>query len=159
MRPTLSEHPLGPPGARQAAPGPKSRALAAELTLTEAPLVSGVAPGRQPIVWESARGARVRDVDGNVYVDLAAGFGVVNVGHAHPAVTAAVREQAERLLHGFGDVHPHERRVALAGRLAHLAPLPDARVYFATSGSEAVEIALKTAHLVTGRPGVAAFTG
>jgi 4-aminobutyrate aminotransferase/(S)-3-amino-2-methylpropionate transaminase len=155
----LEDHPLGPPGIRVAPPGPRSRALATELAAAEAPGIGGFDRGRPPVVWESARGSRVRDVDGNVYVDLTAGFGVVNVGHAHPRVVAAVRDQARRLVHGMGDVFPHEPRVRLAARLARLAPLPEARVYFAASGSEAVEIALKTAHLATGRPSVAAFTG
>lgn len=129
------------------------------LASSEAPGISGFYRGRPPIVWESACGSRVRDVDGNVYLDLSAGFGVVNVGHGHPRVVEAVRAQATRLIHGMGDVFPHEQRALLAGRLARMAPVPRARVYFASSGSEAVEIALKTAHLATGRPGVAAFTG
>ncbi|MBA2565269.1 MAG: aminotransferase class III-fold pyridoxal phosphate-dependent enzyme, partial [Gemmatimonadetes bacterium] len=110
-------------------------------------------------MWESARGSRVRDVDGNVYVDLTAGFAVVNVGHAHPRVIHAVQQQCTRLMHGMGDVFPHDVRAELAVRLAALAPFRDARVYFATSGSEAVEIALKTVQLATGRAGVAAFEG
>jgi 4-aminobutyrate aminotransferase-like enzyme len=140
-------------------PGPRSRALAKVLAASEAPGIGGFEGDRPPVVWEAAAGSRVRDVDGNVYVDLTAGFAVAAVGHAHPRVVAAVARQAERLVHGMGDVFPHDTRARLAQRLAAMAPFDDARVYFATSGSEAVEIALKTAHLATGRPGVAAFTG
>jgi acetylornithine/succinyldiaminopimelate/putrescine aminotransferase len=74
-------------------------------------------------------------------------------------VLSALRRQSARLLHGLGDVHAHEPRVALAERLCRLAPVDDPQVHFAVSGSEAVEIALKTALLSTRRPGVLAFTG
>jgi acetylornithine/succinyldiaminopimelate/putrescine aminotransferase len=74
-------------------------------------------------------------------------------------VVAAVRRQATRLLHGLGDLHAHPERVALAAALAARAPMADAAVYFAPSGSDAVEVALKTALLATGRPGILAFAG
>jgi 4-aminobutyrate aminotransferase/(S)-3-amino-2-methylpropionate transaminase len=112
-----------------------------------------------PVFWEAAAGSNVRDVDGNVYVDLTGGFGVAFLGHAHPAVTRAVAGQAERLVHGMGDVHPPALKVELLERLAALMPWPEARGVLASTGSEAVEIALKTALLVTGRPGVLAFEG
>jgi 4-aminobutyrate aminotransferase-like enzyme len=140
-------------------PGPRSLDLAARLRAVEAPGIGGFVAGRPPPVWLEARGSRVTDVDGRTYVDLTAGFGAAAAGHAHPAVVAAVRAQADRLLHGLGDVHPHEVRVRFAERLAALAPVPDARVYPAVSGADAVEIALKTAQLATGRAPVAAFTG
>ena len=141
-------------------PGPRSRELSAALRQLEAPGVNTLASGEplQPaIVWEEAQGANVRDVDGNVYIDLTAGFGVAAVGHRHPRVVAAVREQAGRLLHGLGDVHAHPLRIELARRLAGIAPVDDPQVFFAISGAEAVEIALKTALGSTGRPGVLAF--
>jgi acetylornithine/succinyldiaminopimelate/putrescine aminotransferase len=139
-------------------PGPRARSLSRRLAAVEAPGVNTVGEAAA-LLWEEARGANVRDVDGNRYVDLTSGFGVALVGHRHPAVVAAVKRQADRLLHGLGDVHAHPVRVALASALAVLAPMPDARVYFAASGSDAVEIALKTALLATGRPGVLAFAG
>jgi 4-aminobutyrate aminotransferase-like enzyme len=114
---------------------------------------------RFPVFWEEARGANVRDADGNVYLDLTGAFGVALVGHAHPRVERAVREQAARLLHGMGDLHPPAVKVLLMERLAALSPWPDARVVLANTGSEAVEIALKTALLATGRPGILAFEG
>ncbi|HYO16440.1 MAG TPA: aspartate aminotransferase family protein, partial [Thermoanaerobaculia bacterium] len=114
-------------------------------------------PAAAAVLWEEALGANVRDVDGNIYIDLTAGFGVAAVGHRHPRVVAAVREQAGRLLHGLGDVAAHPLRVELARRLVRLAPVDDPQVFFSISGAEAVEIALKTALGSTGRPGIVAF--
>jgi 4-aminobutyrate aminotransferase-like enzyme len=149
-----------PPKVVHPPPGPRSRALAAELGRLEAPGVNTVPVGTgvpAPILWNAARGANVVDVDGNRYLDLTSGFGVAAVGHRHPRVVAAIRRQAGRLLHGLGDVHAHPLRVALAGRLARLAPIDDPQVFFAASGAEAVEIALETAVAATGRPGIVAF--
>lgn len=141
-------------------PGPRARELSRQLAALEAPGINTLGPGDPPppsLLWEEARGANVRDVDGNIYIDLTSGFGVAAVGHAHPRVVAAVREQAGRLLHGLGDVHAHPLRVELAARLARLAPVDDPQVFFSISGAEAVEIALKTALAATGRPGILAF--
>jgi acetylornithine/succinyldiaminopimelate/putrescine aminotransferase len=138
-------------------PGPRSRELSAALGALEAPGVNTLYRGEPAILWEEARGANVRDVDGNIYIDLTSGFGVAAVGHRHPRVVEAVREQAGRLLHGLGDVMAHPLRVELARRLVELAPVDDPQVFFAISGAEAVEIALKTALGATGRPGVLAF--
>jgi 4-aminobutyrate aminotransferase/(S)-3-amino-2-methylpropionate transaminase len=121
--------------------------------------VTGLTP-EPPIFWERASGANVWDVDGNRYVDLGAGFGVAGIGHAHPRVVEAVQEQSERLLHAMGDVHPAAAKVTLLERLAALFPGGGpARVVLGSSGSDAVEAALKTAVLATGRPGVVAFEG
>jgi 4-aminobutyrate aminotransferase-like enzyme len=138
-------------------PGPRSRELSEALRELEAPGVNTLFGGEPAILWEEARGANVRDVDGNLYIDLTSGFGVAAVGHRHPRVVAAVREQAGRLLHGLGDVHAHPLRVELARRLVEIAPVDDPQVFFAISGAEAVEIALKTALGATGRPGILAF--
>lgn len=109
------------------------------------------------MLWEEALGGNVLDIDGNRFLDLTAGFGVAAVGHRHPAVVSAVKRQADRLLHGLGDVFAHPARVELSERLGRLAPLRESRVYFAASGADAVEIALKTGRLHSGRPGVLAF--
>ncbi|MCI0339801.1 MAG: aminotransferase class III-fold pyridoxal phosphate-dependent enzyme [Planctomycetales bacterium] len=146
------------PRLRTRVPGPRSRALAAELAAAEAPgLVAG--PPIGPVVWVRAEGASVEDADGNVLLDLAGGFGAAAVGHGNPRVAEAIREQAGRLWHGLGDVHPADPRVRLAQRLAALAPAPLRRAFLGVTGSEAVEIAWKTAVLATGRPGAVAFTG
>lgn len=146
-------------------PGPRSRALSEDLARFEAPGVNTLVGGRPSIVWAEAVGSEVVDADGNRYLDLTSGFGVAAVGHRHPRVVEAVREQAGRLLHGLGDVAAHPARVELARRLAGLAPVGapvgepggEARVHFAVSGADAVEVAAKTAILATGRPGLVAF--
>jgi 4-aminobutyrate aminotransferase-like enzyme len=140
-------------------PGPRSRELSRRIAEVEAPGINTLAsaPGAVSLFWDEAEGTHVRDVDGNLYIDLTSGFGVAAVGHRHPRVVEAVRAQAGRLLHGLGDVHGHPRRVELAERLVKLAPVDDPQVFFSISGSEAVEIALKTAVAATGRPGIVAF--
>ncbi len=155
----LFPSPPAPQGAPPPVPGPRSRELSRRIAAVEAPGINTLpsVPGAVSLFWEEAEGAQVRDVDGNLYIDLTSGFGVASVGHRHPKVVAAVRHQAGRLLHGLGDVHGHPLRVELAERLVRLAPVDDPRVFFSISGSEAVEIALKTAVAVTGRPGVVAF--
>ena len=146
------------PDLRVPPPGPASKALADRLRAVESRNVTYRADD-WPIFWESATGANVRDADGNVYVDLCAGFGVALLGHSHPAVSAAIADQALRLTHGMGDVHPPRIRVELLERLRDLSPWPDSRAVLASTGSEAIEVALKTAHLATGHPGVLAFEG
>lgn len=140
-------------------PGPRSRELSRRIAEVEAPGINTLtsAPDAVSLFWDEAEGTHVRDVDGNLYIDLTSGFGVAAVGHRHPRVVEAVRAQAGRLLHGLGDVHGHPLRVELAERLVKLAPVEEPQVFFSISGSEAVEIALKTAVAATGRPGIVAF--
>ena len=84
---------------------------------------------------------------------VSSGFGVAAVGHRNPRVVAAVHRQADLLLHGLGDLHPTDVRARLAERLAGLAPFGLTRMLFQLTGAGAVELALKTAHLATGRAG------
>ncbi len=146
------------PEMRVGPPGPESRRLAGELARYESRNVTYLADDF-PVFWEEARGANVRDVDGNVFVDLTAAFAVAAAGHGHPAIVAAVTAQAERLLHGMGDVHPPAIKVELLRRLGELAPGDLNRSILTNSGSEAVEAALKTMMLATGKPRVLAFHG
>ncbi|HEX5068183.1 MAG TPA: aminotransferase class III-fold pyridoxal phosphate-dependent enzyme [Myxococcota bacterium] len=140
-------------------PGPRSRELARRLAQVESRNVTCVLPA-PPIFWERARGANVWDVDGNRFVDLSAGLGVAAVGHGHPRVVDAVTEQSERLLHAMGDVHPAAVKVALLEALVARFPGGGpARAILGSSGSDAVEAALKTVLVATGRPGVVAFEG
>lgn len=148
-----------PPEITTEVPGPRSRELAKRLGAVESRNVTCLSP-EAPIFWERAFGANVVDVDGNRYVDLGGGFGVANVGHAHPRVVSAVREQAEALLHGMGDVHPAAVKVGLLEALVARFPGGGpARAVLTSSGSDAVETALKTALIARGRPGVVAFEG
>ncbi|HET8656140.1 MAG TPA: aspartate aminotransferase family protein [Longimicrobiaceae bacterium] len=146
------------PSIRTPPPGPASRRLAAELREYESPNVTYLGEDF-PVFWAEAVGSNVRDVDGNVYVDLTSAFAVAGAGHASPRVVAAVREQAGRLLHGMGDVHPPAVKVALLKRLAEIAPGNLRRSILANSGAEAVEAALKTVAVATGKPRVLAFQG
>ena len=139
-------------------PGPRSLALGAELRRTEARGVTYIA-NDFPVFWDSASGALVSDVDGNRYIDGTAAFGVAVTGHANPVVAAAIAAQARRLPHGMGDVHPSETKTRLLAKLAALAPLRAPKSFLCSSGAEAVEFALKTALLATGKPHVLAFEG
>ncbi len=139
-------------------PGPRSRALATLLLKHESPNVTFISEDG-PIFWREARGANVLDVDGNVYIDLTAGFGVAAAGHRNPRVIEAAAAQLKRLAHGLGDVHPSEVKTALLERLASITPPGLERTILASSGAEAVEAALKTARLASGRPGVLCFSG
>ena len=146
------------PDVRVQPPADASRAMAERLRAVESRNITYV-DDSGPIFWQEARGANVRDVDGNGYVDLTSAFGVALLGHAHPAVTSAVREQSEVLMHGMGDVHPSRPKLELLERLCALSPWDAARAVLASTGAAAVEIALKTAPVATGRPGGRAFTG
>jgi len=148
-----------PPELVTPVPGPRSTALAERLARVESRNVTCSQPAL-PIFWQRAAGANVWDVDGNRFVDLSAGFGVANAGHAHPRVVDAVREQSGQLLHAMGDVHPAAVKVELLERLAARFPGGGpAKAVLGSSGSDAVEIALKTAQLATGHAGVVAFAG
>jgi len=112
-----------------------------------------------PIFWSSAKGAKVTDVDGNHFLDFTSAFGVASIGHTHPTVVAAIKSQAEHLIHGMGDVHPSAMKVRLLERIAKLSPIQDPRIVLSQNGGDAVESALKTAAIATGRSKVLAFEG
>ncbi len=112
-----------------------------------------------PIVYARADGANVLDADGNRYVDLAAGFGALLLGHSPGRVAGAIEEQLERVWLALGDVYPSDAKVVLCELLAKLYPRAGARVILGSSGADAVTAALKTAVLVTGRAGIVAFDG
>jgi 4-aminobutyrate aminotransferase-like enzyme len=137
-------------------PGPRSRELAARLRRVESRNITHVADD-WPIFWHDAAGANIRDADGNVYVDLTGGFGVAAAGHANPDVASAIAAQAARMPHGLGDVHPSAVKVELLERLAAIAPAGLDVSILGTTGADAVEAALKTAMLATGRNGFVAF--
>jgi len=107
------------------------------------------------VVWKAARGACVLDEDGNRFVDFTAGFGVASIGHAHPAVVKAGQDQLGRLPHAMGDAFPDSTRIQLLERLSGLTGLDHG--ILGSSGSDAVEAALKTARLASGRDGILAF--
>jgi 4-aminobutyrate aminotransferase-like enzyme len=146
------------PDVRTEIPGPRSRALGQRLQLVENRAITRI-DDAGPIFWAEAAGSNVRDVDGNVFIDMTAGFGVAVAGHGNPRVLAAMGAQAGRLVHAMGDVHPAESKVLLLERLARLAPGDLGWGILSANGADAVESALKTAMLATERPGVIAFQG
>lgn len=107
---------------------------------------------------ESAHGAILRDVDGREYIDFAGGIGVMNIGHSHPKVVAAIKEQAEKLTHTCFMVNPYESAVKLADKLCRVAPgdTPK-RTVFLNCGAEAVENAVKIARYYTKRSAIIVF--
>src|ERR1019366_1410121 len=120
--------------------------------------------GSWPIVWERAKGVNVWDAEGKKYLDLTAAFGVAAAGHANPNVVKAGQKQMAKLLHAMGDVHPHARKAELARELSRItferwSKREHGKVIFSNSGFEAVESALTTALLATGKRGVIAFAG
>ena len=129
--------------------------------------------GSWPIVWERAKGVHVWDAEGKKYLALTAAFGVATAGHANPAVVRAGQKQMATLLHAMGDVHPHALKAQLARELSRITfqrwaksnrqsaigNRQSGKVIFNNSGFEAVEAALKTAMLATGKRGVIAFEG
>ncbi len=113
-----------------------------------------------PLVAKRGRGVRVEDVDGNEFLDFAAGIAVTSTGHCHPEVVRAIQEQAGELIHISGTDFYYEGLVTLAERLSAVAPMPGPhRFYYGNSGAEAVECALKLARYHTGRQNIIAFFG
>jgi 4-aminobutyrate aminotransferase len=113
-----------------------------------------------PLVAKRGRGTRVEDVDGNEFLDFAAGIAVTSTGHCHPEVVKAIQQQAAELIHMSGTDFYYEGLVELAERLSAVAPMQGPhRFYYGNSGAEAVECALKLARYHTGRQNVIAFFG
>ena len=136
-------------------PGPKARALLAR----DAQVVSPSYMRDYPFVMSHGRGAEAWDVDGNRFLDFAAGIAVCSTGHSHPRVVEAVQNAAAKFLHISSD-YWHEGHVRLAERLNELAPMNEPVMsFFAQSGTESVEGALKLARYVSGRPRFIGFLG
>ena len=137
-------------------PGPRSQAI---LARKERAVAAPLAP-TFPIVAAEGRGATLTDVDGNTFIDFTGGVGCLNVGHSHPAVVAAAREQLERFSHTDFTIVPYETYVTLAERLLERTPISGpTKAAFFSAGTEAVENAVKFARSFTKRPAVIAFEG
>lgn len=138
-------------------PGPKARKII-ERRENAVPTAIRCA---YPVVIERGEGAMIEDVDGNRFLDWIGGVGVLNIGFSHPEVVEAVKEQAEKYFHGMFNVVTHEGYVALAEKLAQIAPVKGdkKKVFFANSGAEADENAVKVAKAFTGRPNIIVFSG
>lgn len=144
------------PCLRTELPGPKAQ----ELLDRDHRFVSPSYTRVYPLVVARGSGAVIEDVDGNVFLDFTAGIAVTSTGHCHPHVVAAIKDQAEKLLHMSGTDFYYEPQIDLAQRLAESAPGESAkRVFFTNSGAEALEAALKLARWHTGRSRAIAFLG
>lgn len=112
-----------------------------------------------PVFIEKALNAEIWDIEGKRYIDFAGGIAVVNTGHSHPRIVAAVKQQLDRFSHTCIMVTPYTNAVELAERLVQATPVKDGRAIFVSTGAEAVENAVKIARAYSGRPGVIAFGG
>jgi 4-aminobutyrate aminotransferase len=137
-------------------PGPKAKAAVE----ADHRLMSPSYTRSYPLVAARGRGLRVTDVDGNEFLDFAAGIAVVSTGHCHPEVVAAIQKQAGELIHMSGTDFYYEKMTDLARRLSAIAPMPGPhRFYYGNSGAEAIECALKVARYHTKRQNIIAFFG
>ena len=144
------------PHIRTPLPGPKAKAIIDR----DRAVVSPSYTRGYPLVIDHASGCIVEDVDGNRFLDCAAGIAVNSTGHSHPAVVKAIADQAGRFIHMSGTDFYYELQVRLAEELASIAPFEGgARSFFGNSGAEAIEAAIKLARHVTGRPAIIAFLG
>jgi 4-aminobutyrate aminotransferase len=146
---------MASPHIRTDLPGPKARALIERDRSVTTPSY----PRDYPFVMAKGRGVEVWDVDGNRFLDFAAGIAVCSTGHSHPAVVEAIKDAADDFLHISSD-YWHERMTRLAERVNELDPVGEpAKVLLCQSGTESVEGALKLARYVTGRPRFIGFLG
>jgi len=137
-------------------PGPKARAIIDR----DRAVVSPSYTRGYPLVIDHGSGCIVEDVDGNRFLDCAAGIAVNSTGHSHPAVVKAIADQAARFIHMSGTDFYYEPQVKLAEEIAAIAPFDGgARSFFGNSGAEAIEAAIKLARHATGRPAIIAFLG
>jgi 4-aminobutyrate aminotransferase-like enzyme len=143
-------------------PGPQSRSCAEKLSRFEAREVTMLSEDF-PIFWDRSDGVNVWDVDGNRFLDFTAAFAVTSLGHGAKAIRRALQTQAGKLLHAMGDVHPAAVKAELCEVLSRITferwGSGRGKSILCNSGSEAVEAALKTALLHSGKPGVISFTG
>jgi 4-aminobutyrate aminotransferase len=145
-----------PPKFKMALPGPNAK----RVVEGDAKYISPSYTRSYPMVAKQGRGMVVTDVDGNDFLDFAAGIAVTATGHCHPQVVAAIQKQASELIHISGTDFYYESMVTLAERLSKIAPMPGPhRIYYGNSGTEAIECALKLSRYHTKRQNVIAFYG
>ena len=138
-------------------PGPKAQEVIARRK-EAIPNAIGCA---YPVVIEKGDGAMIQDVDGNKFLDWIGGVGVLNAGFTHPEVVEAVKAQAEKYFHGMQNIVTHEGYVALAEKMNEIVPVrgDKKKTFFANSGAEADENAVKVAKAYTKRPNIIVFSG
>src|SRR5437868_8079289 len=144
------------PNIKTALPGPKAKAIIDR----DNTVVSPSYTRGYPLVIARGTGSAVEDVDGNVFLDCAAGIAVNSTGHSHPAIVRAITEQAQKFLHMSGTDFYYEPQVRLAEELAAIVPINGGvRSFFGNSGTEATEAGIKLARYATGRQNLIAFYG
>jgi 4-aminobutyrate aminotransferase len=144
------------PAIRTALPGPRAKAIIDR----DSAVVSPSYTRGYPLVIQRGYGAMVEDVDGNVFLDCAAGIAVNSTGHAHPEVVASIVAQAQKFLHMSGTDFYYEPQVRLAEELSAIVPIAGgSRSFFGNSGTEAIEACLKLSRYSTGRQNIIAFFG
>src|SRR5262245_51811315 len=144
------------PEIKTSLPGPKAKAIIDRDRMYVSPSYTR----DYPFVIAKGEGAIVEDVDGNRFLDCAAGIAVNSTGVSHPDVVKAIAEQAQKFIHMSGTDFYYEPQVRLAEELASIAPIDgDVRTFFANSGTEATEAAIKLARYHTKRQGIIAFLG
>jgi len=137
-------------------PGPKAKAI---IERDERVMAQNYSKD-YPLVAARGEGAMVEDVDGNRFLDFGAGIAVVSTGHSHPKVVAAIKDQADKFIHMCYTDFYYDNLIQLGERLAKRAPAPGPwRVFFANTGAEVVEGAIKLARVTTGRQKIVAFYG
>ena len=138
-------------------PGPKAQAIIDRREAVNPSAIKCV----YPVVIEKGEGAMIQDVDGNKFLDWIGGVGVLNIGFSQSEVVEAVKAQAEKYFHGMYNVVTHEGYVALSEKLTQIAPVKGdkKKVFFANSGAEADENAVKIAKAFTKRPNIIVFSG
>jgi 4-aminobutyrate aminotransferase len=144
------------PSIKTPLPGPRAKAVIDR----DKAVVSPSYTRGYPLVIARGEGSAVEDVDGNIFLDCAAGIAVNSTGHAHPDVVQAITEQAQKFLHMSGTDFYYEPQVRLAEEMASITPIAGGvRTFFGNSGTEAVEACLKLSRYATGRSNIIAFLG
>src|SRR3982751_6191331 len=147
---------MNAPNIKTALPGPRAKAIIDK----DSAFVSPSYTRDYPLVIARGEGAIVEDVDGNTFLDCAAGIAVNSTGVSHPDVVKAISEQAAKFIHMSGTDFYYEPQVRLAEELSRIVPIAGpVRTFFGNSGTEATEAAIKVSRYFTKRPAIIAFLG
>jgi len=138
-------------------PGPKSKELIERRNNAIPTAIRCI----YPVTIARGEGAMIEDLDGNIFLDWIGGVGVLNIGYSHPEVIAAVKEQADKYFHAMQNIATHEGYIALAEKMNSIIPVKgvEKKTFFANSGAEADENAIKVAKSFTKRPNIIVFSG
>lgn len=133
--------------------------MVVEMALNPKELIPRVVGRYSPLTVDHGEGIYIWDVNGDRYADFTSGIAVVNTGHCHPQVVAAIQAQAAKIIHAQQNIFAHEPMMAAAAALTVTLPAKLNQVFWANSGAEAIEGAIKLAKIATHRPAIVAFRG